>query len=195
MTGPDADFKTVTDLVAGLLAGVDDEQLAASTPCGEYRVGQVVNHFLGLTLAFTAAARGERGPYNDAPPETPAPTPPAEWRARLAEQLDTLAAAWAEPAAWEGDATAGGVTFPAAIMGLVGLNEVAIHGWDLAKATDQPYDLDPATIEILTTFVAQDADDQEARDGIYAPPVDPAPDATPQDRLIALTGRNPEWRR
>ncbi|MFB9661798.1 TIGR03086 family metal-binding protein [Glycomyces mayteni] len=193
MTEPGADFKPVTDLVAGLLAGVEDAQLAAPTPCEEYRVGHLVDHFLGLTLAFTAAARGERGPYNDTPPAAPSAEPPADWRPLLAERLQTLADAWAEPSAWDGDATAGGVTFPAAIMGLVGLNEVAVHGWDLAKATGQPYDLDPAAITTLTAFVAQDADDQEARNGIYAPPVQPAPDATPQDRFIALTGRNPGW--
>lgn len=190
----DVDFKIVTDRVIDLLDGVKDEQLADPTPCERYTVGQIVNHFLGLCLAFTAAARGERGPHNDAPPGVPAATPPEDWRPLLAERLQTLADAWAEPSAWEGDATAGGVTFPASIMGLVALNEVAVHGWDLAASTAQPYALAPATIEVLTAFVGQDADDQAAREGIYAPPVEPAEDATPQDRLIALTGRNPAWR-
>lgn len=188
------DFKIVTDQVIGLLDGVKDEHLADPTPCEEYTVGQIVNHFLGLTLAFTAAARGERGPHNDAPPGIPPATPPQDWRPLLEQRLQTLADAWAEPAAWEGDATAGGVTLPASIMGLVALNEVAVHGWDLATATGQPYRLDPATIDTLTPFIAQDADDQAAREGIYAPPVQPGPNATPQDHLLALTGRNPDWR-
>ncbi len=190
----DVDFKIVTDQVIGLLGGVKDEHLADPSPCEKYTVGQIVNHFLGLTLAFTAAARGERGPHNDAPPETPAATAPENWRPQLEERLRTLADAWSEPSAWDGDAIAGGVTLPASVMALVALNEVAVHGWDLATSTGQPYELDPATIDTLTPFVAQDADDQAAREGIYAPPVQPTENATPQDRLIALTGRNPYWR-
>ncbi|GAA1665476.1 TIGR03086 family metal-binding protein [Glycomyces endophyticus] len=194
MSGTEVDFKIVTDLVVGLLDGIESERLDSPTPCEEYTVAQVLNHFLGLALAFTAAARGERGPHNDAPPGTPPAELPDDWRALLEARLQVLADAWSEPAAWDGDATAGGVTFPAAIMGLVALNEVAIHGWDLAAATGQRYELDSSTVDLLTGFVGQDADDQEARQGIYAPALEPAPDATPQDRLIALTGRNPNWR-
>ncbi|GAA2260114.1 TIGR03086 family metal-binding protein [Glycomyces scopariae] len=193
MTGTEADFKTVTDLVIGLIAGVDDGQLAAPTPCEHYTVGHLLDHMLGLALAFTAAARGEHGPHNDAPPAAPSPTPPHDWRPLLEARFQVLADAWTAPEAWEGDATAGGVTFPAAIMGLVALNEVAVHGWDLATATGQPYELDTATVDLLTAFVGQDADDQSAREGIYAPPVEPSSDATAQARLIALTGRDPRW--
>jgi uncharacterized protein (TIGR03086 family) len=194
MSETEIDFKIVADLVVGLLGGVEDGRIASSTPCEEFTVGHLLNHMLGLTLAFTAAARGERGPHNDAPPGTPEAVPPQDWRPVLEERLQVLADAWTEPSAWEGDATAGGVTFPAAIMGIVALNEVAVHGWDLAKATSQHYELDPATVDLLTGFVGQDADDQSAREGVYGPPVAAAEDASPQDRLIALTGRNPNWR-
>lgn len=188
------DFRPVTDQVANLLKGVDDDRLGDPTPCGHYTQAQLLNHLLGLTLAFTAAARGETGPHNDAPPGEPSTTLEPQWRTELEHRLDVLADAWSEPTAWEGDALAGGVTLPAAIMGLVALNEVAIHGWDLATATAQPYTLDPTTIDLLTTFTAQDAHDQSAREGIYAPVVPLPPTASPQAHLIALTGRNPTWR-
>lgn len=194
MTDATIDFKVVTDQVAGLLAGVDDAQLAAATPCGHYTQAQLLDHLLGLCLAFTAAARGERGPHNDAPPGELATTLEPEWRGELEHRLATLAGAWSEPSAWEGDALAGGVTLPAAIMALVALNEVAVHGWDLARATDQDYELDSRIIETLTAFNGQDADDQAAREGIYGPVVKIPADASPQDHLIALTGRNPAWR-
>lgn len=194
MTDATIDFKIVTDQVAGLLAGVDDAQLAEPTPCGRYTQAQLLNHLLGLCLAFTAAARGETGPHNDAPPGEPATTLEPEWRGELEHRLATLAGAWSEPSAWEGDALAGGVTLPAAVMGLVALNEVAVHGWDLARATDQDYELDPGIIATLMAFTGQDADDQAAREGIYGPVVTIPADASPQDHLIALTGRDPAWR-
>ncbi|MFG3342916.1 TIGR03086 family metal-binding protein [Glycomyces sp. NPDC048151] len=188
------DFKLVTDRVAGLLSGVSDALLSGPTPCGHYTQAQLLNHLLGLCLAFTAAARGETGPFNDAPPGEPPTGLEAGWRDELEQRLGVLADAWGEASAWEGDALAGGVTLPAPVMGLVALNEVAVHGWDLARATGQPYELDDATLGALTAFVAQDADDQAARDGIYGPALHLPEDAAPLDRLIGLTGRDPLWR-
>lgn len=185
------DFKAATDRVAGLLDGVDD--VARRTPCDEFTVAQLINHFLGLTLAFTAAAEGTVGPANDAPPPLPAKELDPDWRATLEQRLRALANAWSTESAWTGEATAGGVTMPADIMGLVALNEVAVHGWDLAKATAQPYTLDAPTLTTLTEFVAADADDQAAREGIFGPVVPAPKDAAPQDQFIALTGRNPAW--
>jgi uncharacterized protein (TIGR03086 family) len=188
------DFKLVTAQVADLLDGVDDASLAGPTPCGHYTQAQLINHLLGLCLAFTAAARGESGPHNDAPPGEPPTALEPEWRGELRDRLRALADAWSEESAWEGDALAGGVTLPASIMGLVALNEVAVHGWDLARATGQDYALDSATVATLTAFTGPDAEDEAAREGIYGPVVKIPAEAPPQDHLIALTGRDPAWR-
>ncbi len=194
MTETMIDFKPVTDRMAALLDGIDDAMTAGPTPCEEFTVGALLNHALGLTVAFTGAARKERGPHTDDPPETPSPEAAPEWRALLPRRLAALAEAWADPGAWEGEATAGGVTMPAEVMGLVALNEVAVHGWDLARATGQDYDLEPEIVAVLTAFDGQDADDQAAREGLYGPVVAAAEDAAPLDRLIAITGRDPRWR-
>lgn len=194
MAHTDVNFKPVADLVAGLIDGVEDDRLAGPTPCGHYTQAQLLNHLLGLCLAFTAAARGERGPHNDAPPAEPATDLEPEWRGELRHRLDTLAGAWSSEGAWEGHAVAGGVVLPAAVMGLVALNELAVHGWDLARATGQDFDLPADAVATLVEFVAQDAHDQAAREGIYGPVVTLPADAAPQDRLIALTGRDPAWR-
>jgi uncharacterized protein (TIGR03086 family) len=187
------DFKPVTERMAALLDGVDDDMLAGPTPCEEYTVGALLNHALGLTSAFTGAARKEHGEH-DGPPPAPSPEVEPGWRERLPRRLHELAEAWADPSAWEGEATAGGVTLPAEAMGLVALNEVAIHGWDLARATGQAYELEAEIVEVLTAFDGQDAEDQEAREGVYGPVVEAGADASPLDRLIAITGRDPGWR-
>ncbi|HLU27497.1 MAG TPA: TIGR03086 family metal-binding protein [Glycomyces sp.] len=188
------DFKPVTDRMAALLDGVDESAMAGPTPCEGFTVGALVNHAIAFAWVFADAARKERGPHTDAAPSEPSPEVDPAWRTLLPSRLAAMAEAWADPAAWEGDATAGGVTFPAEVMGLVAINEVAVHGWDLARATGQDYELEPEIIEVLTAFVAQDAEDQAAREGLYGPVVKAADDASPLDRLIALTGRDPEWR-
>jgi uncharacterized protein (TIGR03086 family) len=83
---------------------------------------------------------------------------------------------------------------PAPAMGVVALNEVLVHGWDLAVATGQPYRPDPASAEKCLAFAIEFAGSApEARDGIYGPVV-PVPDDAPVfDRLLGQTGRDPAW--
>jgi hypothetical protein len=38
----------------------------------------------------------------------------------------------------------GGNTLPGEVTGVVALDEVVLHGWDLARATGQDYRCDPA---------------------------------------------------
>jgi len=45
-----------------------------------------------------------------------------------------LAGAWQEPDAWTGMTVAGPVEMPGEIAGLVALNELVIHGWDVARS-------------------------------------------------------------
>lgn len=49
-----------------------------------------------------------------------------------------MAEAWHAPQAWEGLTKVGGGTMPASIAGQAGLNELVIHGWDLARGTVPP---------------------------------------------------------
>ncbi|UWM48930.1 TIGR03086 family metal-binding protein [Streptomyces carpaticus] len=120
----------------------------APTPCAAYTVRDLLRHLLGLTVAFRDAARKDFGPAtrtDPADPDAPRPEPAGDWRGRLRTQLDELVAAWREPAAWRGETEAGGITLPAPVAGAVALNEVFLHGWDLARATGQPYRADEAT--------------------------------------------------
>lgn len=68
--------------------------------------------------------------------------------------------------------------------------DVTIHAWDLARATGSDETLDPD----LVRAVWSDLDTQRdmlAESGLFADPI-PVPDGAPlQDRLIALTGRDP----
>jgi uncharacterized protein (TIGR03086 family) len=102
-------------------------------------------------------------------------------------------AAWQQPSAWEGTAEAGGVVMPAPVAAVVTLDEVLVHGWDLAVATGQHYTADPASVAACTEFAAQAAA-QGPTPGLFGPPVPVPDDAPPLDRLLGLTGRDPAWR-
>ena len=80
------------------------------------RSTRLVAHIGGLSLAFAAAAGKEFGPLTDTPPADDAPLD-ADWRSAYPQRLAALAAAWKDPAAWEGMTRAGGVELPAEVMG------------------------------------------------------------------------------
>lgn len=198
---PTADLGPAAARVAQVLAAVTDEQLAGPTPCPRYTVGDLVEHVGGLTLAFTDAAT-KTPPAADGPGGQlgDAARLPADWRTAIPAALDDLVDSWRDPTAWEGMTVAGPVEMPGSVAGLVALEELVVHGWDLARATGQPYDVDEPTLEVVRALVADfaPADDPEqplVDDGTlpFGRAV-PVPDDAPTlDQVVALTGRDPAW--
>ncbi|MEH0632814.1 TIGR03086 family metal-binding protein [Streptomyces bottropensis] len=180
--------------VARLARGVRDDQLSDPTPCPEYAVRHILGHLLGLAVAFRDAGRKDLGPTTDTNPQAALPDIGPDWREALPRVLDELAEAWQDPAAWVGETRAGGVSLPGEIAGAVAADELVVHGWDLARATGQAYDPDPAALTATHAFLAASADDP-ARGEIFGP-VQPVPDDAPLlDRAIGLSGRDPLWKR
>jgi uncharacterized protein (TIGR03086 family) len=177
---------------ADLLANVTDGHLVAPTPCADFAVGDVVHHLGGLALAFAAAARKDRGPLTGTPPSVDAAQLDSDWRTSYPARLTALAQAWAEPGAWEGMTRIAAMNMPGEAVGLVALTEVVIHGWDLARATEQTYDVDPEIAEAVLANVTEFAA-QGPVEGLFGPAVPVADDAPMLDRIIALSGRDPGW--
>jgi uncharacterized protein (TIGR03086 family) len=193
---------TVVDLapaarrMADLISGVPDDSLDAPTPCPEYTLGDLVDHVGGLAAAFTAAARKDFGDASAQGPSGDASRLGDDWRTRIPRDVAALAEAWRDPGAWSGMTQAGGLELPGEVAGLVALDELVIHGWDVARASDQPYDPDAQTLEAVHGFVAQFSESgQEAPEGLFGPVVEVPEDAPLLDRVLGLTGRDPAWSR
>ncbi|SDM40997.1 TIGR03086 family protein [Geodermatophilus siccatus] len=176
--------------LARVVTGIRADQLGHPTPCDGTPVAGLLAHVVGLTTAFRMAA--EKTPVSGGPSASPDDLPP-DWRTRIPAQLDALVEAWQRPSAWEGTAEAGGVVMPAPVAAVVTLDEVLVHGWDLAVATGQDYTADPASVAACTEFAAQAAA-QGPTPGLFGPAVPVPDDAPPLDRLLGLTGRDPAWR-
>jgi uncharacterized protein (TIGR03086 family) len=187
------DMTAACQRTADVLANVTDEQLTGPTPCEKMRLDELVAHVGGLALAFSAAARKDFGPLTDTPPKEGARPLDDDWRTAYPERLAELARAWNDPAAWQGMTRAGGVDFPGEVGGMVALTEVAIHGWDVARGTGQPYDIDTATVNAVLPHVTAIAAEGPV-EGLFGPAVPIADDAPALDRVIALSGRDPAWR-
>ena len=185
------DLEPATTALSTLLDGVRDEQLSAPTPCAGTSFGDLLDHVDGLSLAFTAAAT--KTPIDGAP-SADASRLGEDWRTRIPGRLAALASAWGDEAAWAGMTRAGGVDLPAAVAGVVALNEVVAHGWDIAVSSGQRFTCEPCLLEAAYGFVRSTvAQHPRGSPGLFGPPV-PVPDDAPLlDRLIGLTGRDPAW--
>ena len=151
----------------------------------------MIDHLGVFAVRFVAAARKESDDGTTPPPPSRANLEP-DWRDRISHDLLALAEAWRDPQAWEGSTFAGGMEMPADVVGLVALDELVVHGWDIAVATAQPYEPAAQEIEAAMAFVTSF---EAPRDGsLFGPIVAVADDAPQLDRLLGLTGRDPSWR-
>ena len=193
------DLEPAAREVARLLDGVTDDHLAGPTPCAGTPVAALLDHLMGLSLAFTWAARkttaAEAGGDASGPGLATAEHLDPKWRTVLPQRLDDLVRAWREPAAWEGMTEAGGVRMPGEVTGIVALDEVVLHGWDLARATGQSYTCDPVSTAAVLSFTSAAAQPERAatREGLFGPVVEVPADASDFDRALGYAGRDPAW--
>ncbi|WP_405874174.1 TIGR03086 family metal-binding protein [Streptomyces sp. NBC_00005] len=193
MTDTTLDLGPQTRVVARLAEGVSEEQLADATPCPDCAVRNMLGHLLGLSIAFRDAARKDLGVTTDTNPGAAAPELGPGWRAELPKVLDELADAWRDPAAWTGMTRAGGLDLPGAVAAAVAVDELVIHGWDLARATGQEYTPDRAALQASHDFLLAAAEDPSRGGGIFGPVVPVPADAPLLDRAVGLSGREPGW--
>jgi uncharacterized protein (TIGR03086 family) len=178
--------------VGALVGDVRDDELGQPTPCPGMTVGDLIDHIGTLSAAFTATAQKRTAGRGATPRAPSADHLGTGWRDHVGRELATLAAAWREPSAWEGMTSAGGVDLPGSVAGVVALDELLVPGWDVAVATGRPYDVPADEAEAAIGFASSFG---APRDGAPFGPIVPVPSgATALDRLLGLTGRNPEWR-
>jgi uncharacterized protein (TIGR03086 family) len=182
-----------TGMLTQVVTDIGEEQLGAPTPCRGTTVADLLDHLDGLCLAFTAAAAKDRAAGSQAPSADGSRLGP-DWRTRISDRLAHLASAWQDEAAWTGMTRAGGVDLPGEVAGHVAINEVVVHGWDIAAATKHDYACQTELIQAAYAFVQSAvAQNPDGSPGLFGPPV-PVPDSAPLlDRLIGLTGRDPAW--
>jgi len=180
---------TVVASLQPVVFGVTAEEMNAATPCPDFDVRAVANHMLGTIEAFRRVGTGE--PLD---PQNPWGTSGAnireQWRDDLSQKLKDYAAAWSRPEAWEGDAMDGAM--PRQVIGDMGLVEVMLHGWDLAKGSGQDVEYDDAAVD-LAIEILEVIGEQGRAGGAFGPEVEVSGDASPFARMLAKSGRDPEW--
>lgn len=188
------DLTPATGMLTKVVTDIGDDQLGAPTPCRDTTVADLLDHVDGLCLAFTAAAVKDGVAGSQAPAADGSRLGP-DWRMRISDRLAQLATAWQDETAWAGMTRAGGVDLPGDVAGQVAINEIVVHGWDIAAATGHDYACETELIQAAYAFVqAAVAQSPDGSPGLFGPPASVPESAPLLDRLIGLTGRDPAWR-
>ncbi|WP_218828759.1 TIGR03086 family metal-binding protein [Rhodococcus sp. 06-235-1A] len=185
-TDPRNVYAVAAAWVSGLLEAVRPEQLDLPTPCDELDVRHLAGHLVSTVGRLIAIA------------ELGSPDSVSPWSSvHDAGTFDGLVvqarAAWADDALLDAPVVVpwGAVPGRSAVWGYA--RELLLHGWDLAVATGQSADVDPALVhpvaeEFRTMLPA------EARvPGVpFGPIVESRPEARPLERLANFSGRSSE---
>jgi uncharacterized protein (TIGR03086 family) len=179
------DLGFAAEEMSRLVSGVRDDQLDAPTPCSDWTVADLLAHIHQFATVFTQNARKEQS----RPPDDLV----GDWRLAIPDQLEELARAWRVESAWHGRVSAGGVEMDAPDNAVVAIEELTVHGWDLARATSQDLRVDDARLDQVDRFfelfgeqIFADERPFDSKEGV--------PDHVMRlERTISRTGRDPSW--
>jgi uncharacterized protein (TIGR03086 family) len=171
-------FRRRADAFEGLVVRVAADQWANPSPVDGWNARDVVAH----VVDYTGHVLGEKAGVADVPRFADFDEPVAAFRA-VRHPVERLLD---DPAT------------PADLANYVDLAvsfDLPQHGWDLAKATGQDATIDPDEVaqlwDSLSTVPA--VWEWQRANGWYGAPVPVPEDASLQDRVLGLIGRDPRW--
>jgi uncharacterized protein (TIGR03086 family) len=173
------------------LAGVRPEQLDEATPCGQWRVRDLIDHIAGAARFF-----GDLTEWGAPPEDQDQPVySDGDFSAAFREQAGRLVAGLSGPGAMERTMALPTGPAPGAQVIEVVAGEMYVHGWDLSRAIGDTGPADQGVAEALLASNWPALCEQVRQDAplVFAPAVAVAATATPADRLVAFLGRDPAW--
>ena len=175
----------------GQLHAVTSADLARPTPCPEWDLRGLLMHMddslIALQEALDLAWVDTEGSGAAEPAYGPADSA-ISLVGRLRGHASRLLGALAE--AGEGLVWVGGLPVPKSIVTSAGAVDVAVHGWDVARACGRPQPIPErlaAEMLEISPLLITCAD----RPALFAAPVPVPPLASASDRLVAYLGRDP----
>ena len=175
MSEPAAIWQASADLFESTMAQVGDDQWTKPSGCGEWTVRELADHVI-----FWQANLGKVLGAGSSPDDG--------WGAIKS----AIAGALADPAALEGTIEGGPMNGMAKhqAMGLA-TTDVLLHSWDLGQAIGVDVTLPAEAVEAVRMGMAQIPEAMLRQPNMFGPEVEVGDDASPQDKLLAFSGRQP----
>ena len=171
---------------ATVVAGVQPGQLADPTPCPGWDVRLLLHHIIGGNWMFATIAGG--GTVADVPEMADVALDP---RGTYTESAGAVIAGWSAPGALASTCHMPFGDMPAVAAQALHFLDNVVHGWDLAKATEQDPGIHPEVAEAAYNVARGMVGPDLRAAGAYGPEVACPTQAPVVDRLVAFLGRSP----
>jgi uncharacterized protein (TIGR03086 family) len=189
-TNLSAEMASAAAETARVVNAVPEGKLDAPTPCLDWDLRTLLNHTI-LWTSYSAERRAHGESVAQELMDKDFTADPG-FRGDYARQVSKAVEAWSDPQAWEGDRSVMGAATPATEVGAMLIMEMALHGWDVARATGQEYRADDALAQALLETVQAQAELFRKYQG-FADAIETGEDAPAFERALALSGRDPAW--
>ena len=175
---------------AAAIAAIPPDLAGAATPCPEWDVRALVRHLVGQDLRnFIVSARGETVDWQAPPDELG-----EDWAADFRAGAERLLAVWRATDPDQPAAMPGGAQAPLRSRADQQVAELAMHTWDLVRATGQQAALDPVLAEHALNWSRQMLRPEfRGPDRAFGREVPVPADAPAYERLAGWFGRDPSW--
>jgi len=177
---------------AAIVSGIDAADLGLPTPCRKYDVADLVDHVVEAGHRAEALGRGQAPPPGDDSPHVELSDAPgqlrlaAEYAAQAWDDHSRLSSKFTMP--W-------GEEYTGTTLVDMYLAELAVHAWDLARATGQIDELDPSiaatALDAARATIRPEYRDMVEAGSPFGQEVPPPPGADDWERLAAFMGRDP----
>lgn len=191
---PDPDIRVLIERAleqtAVVIAAILAAQAGAATPCPAWDVRALVRHVARQDLRnFVVSARGETADW-----QAPADELGEDWAAEFRAGAGRLLAVWRAADLDRPMAMPGGGQAPLGSRADQQITELAVHTWDLVRATGQQAALDPVLAEHALNWSRRMLRPEFRGPGQAFGPEVPVPaDASAYERLAGWFGREPSW--
>jgi uncharacterized protein (TIGR03086 family) len=179
-------YELASDQFGRKVAAINDEQWGDSTPCTEWNVRALVNHLTSeiawIPPLLAQKTIAEIGDSLDG--DLLGDDPKASW----ARRADEAQAAVAEDGALDRTVHISRGDVPGAEYVFEVVADLAVHGWDLARAIGADETIDPDLLDVIEPYYGPLVEMYKAY-GAFGPELEAPPDANRQTKLLALLGR------
>jgi len=165
--------------------------LPRPTPCRGWNLDMLLRHASeSLAALHDGTVTGHVGLVPAPPDHDRAADPARTFRDQAGRLLAARATARAGHGRRRQALDIGDLPLPAIAMECAGAIEIAVHAWDISQACGRPRPI-PDELAATLLAIAPLLIPETARHPLFAPPVRPAAQAGPGDRLVAFLGREP----
>jgi uncharacterized protein (TIGR03086 family) len=189
----DLDRRAV-ELSAAIVAQAKPADLGRPTPCGAWTLRELLDHMITQHYGFAAASSG-RGSDPQVWQVVHPDDPIADYAAAARHVITAFAQAGTLERGFELPEISPAAAFPAAQAVSFHFVDYVVHGWDVARSLDLPFEPSPdlAQAALVVARRVPDGENRLAEKAAFRPSRPTRPGGSTLDQVLTALGRSPAW--